>query len=549
MMTPRPYQLEAIEALDLALRTRTDNPCIEIPTGGGKTPLMSFVIKKYMENCHHLRVLVLAHVKELLEQGAAELKKIDPTVPIGVYSASLRSKSHHYAVTFAGIQSIWRKAREAQPWDLIFVDEAHRIPVRDEGMYRHFLGEAKSRCEHQRVVGWTATPFRLSGGAICGPDNVLNYLAYRAKVGDLIDQGYLCRLTARCGAVPIDREKLPVSRGEFTTAGVESEISQHVTETVADILLRTQLRKKVLIFCVSVRHCQLIADEISRVDGSRCEIVTGQTPVQQRDSVVKRFRGGEIKYLANINVFSEGFNVPDVDCIVLLRPTASTAMYYQQVGRGLRLASGKENCLILDFAGNIQTHGPIDLIDISSTGIKKTVTDRDAPAKVCPFCSSILAASYRECPDCGYQWPQEPVELKHQTSAADEAILSSENECVGEEINEISFTTYYSFNGECIFEVSYCVGEKTIVRETLLFDRGGVASMKARAWWRDRFGEPVPRTTQEATQQAIDMGEDKFEKTLLNFADRLSYKRDGKYWKMLAYHRPKISQVADEIPI
>ncbi len=472
-MTPRPYQIEAIDALDNALWTREDNPCIEIPTGGGKTPLMSFVIQKYMAMAPHLRVLVLAHVKELLQQGAAELKEIDPTIPIGVYSASLRSKSHNYAVTFAGIQSIWRKAREAMPWDLIFVDEAHRIPVADEGMYRYFLSEAKARCEHQRVVGWTATPYRLSGGQICGPNNILNYLAYRAKVGDLIEQGFLCRLTARCGKTPIDRSKLTASHGEFTPGTVETEVTRHLRDTVADIILRTQPRKKVLIFCVSLRHCQLISEEISRASGQQCEVVTSQTSVPQRDSVVRRFRNGEIKYLANINVFSEGFNVPDVDCIVLLRPTTSTGLYYQQVGRGLRLAPGKENCLILDFAGNIQTHGPIDLIEVTSTGLKKTVAERDAPAKVCPACYSIVSASYRECPDCGYQWPIEPVELKHQTSAADAAILSSEGTFDFQKIDGCSIDSYFLFSGEPVLQAQYHMENGTTVSEALFFDRGG----------------------------------------------------------------------------
>ena len=142
-MNLRPYQLEAVRAVYDHLRTRDDNPCVVIPTGGGKTPVIATICRDAVTHWNG-RVVILAHVKELLEQAADKVRHIAPDVPMGIYSAGLKRKDLGYAVTIAGIQSIWKKACDLGPVDLIIVDEAHMVPAEDDGMYRQFIANAKA---------------------------------------------------------------------------------------------------------------------------------------------------------------------------------------------------------------------------------------------------------------------------------------------------------------------------------------------------------------------------------------------------------------------
>ena len=181
MLQLRPYQEAAKAAIYDYLRQHDDNPCVMIPTAGGKTPLMASVCKDAVELWDG-RVLILAHVKELLEQTTEKLKLVCPEVKFGVYSAGLKRRDTEHAVIVAGIQSVYKKACELGPFDLIIVDEAHLIPPDGEGMYRQFLTDAKVINPEVRIIGLTATPFRLKSGMICAPENILNAICFEVGV-------------------------------------------------------------------------------------------------------------------------------------------------------------------------------------------------------------------------------------------------------------------------------------------------------------------------------------------------------------------------------
>jgi DNA repair protein RadD len=155
-MQLRPYQQEAIEAVYRHLRERDDNPVVVIPTAGGKTPILATMCKDAVTRWNG-RVLILAHVKELLEQAADKLRAVCPEVRFGVYSAGLNRRDTEHAVIVAGIQSVYRRACELDAFDLIIVDEAHLIPTSGDGMYRQFLADAKGVRPTVRVIGLTAT--------------------------------------------------------------------------------------------------------------------------------------------------------------------------------------------------------------------------------------------------------------------------------------------------------------------------------------------------------------------------------------------------------
>ena len=176
-MDLRPYQAEAVEAVYRHLREKDNNPCIVLPTGTGKSVVIAKIVSDSVQNWHG-RVLSLAHVKELLEQNSGKVKAFCPDIPIGIFSAGLKSRDTDEPVIVAGIQSVYNKACDLGAFDLVIVDEAHLIAPDGDGMYRTFLKDSKVINPHVRVIGLTATPFRLKGGLICQPENILNEVCY-----------------------------------------------------------------------------------------------------------------------------------------------------------------------------------------------------------------------------------------------------------------------------------------------------------------------------------------------------------------------------------
>ena len=341
-MQLRDYQQQAVYAVYDYLRNKDGNPCVVIPTGGGKTPCLSAICMDAVTKWNG-RVLVLAHVKELLEQSANTLRHIVPDLPIGVYSAGLNSRDTSESVIVAGIQSVYTRAEELGHFDLVIIDEAHLIPPDGEGMYQTFLTAMREINPHIRLIGLTATPYRMKSGLLCGPDNLLNDICYEIGVKELIEQKYLCPLKTKGGRSKVDCSNLHVRAGEFIAAEVDELMNNAdlVASACREIIIQTKDRHSVLIFAASVAHAEHVKETITKFSGCECGLVTGDTPSVDREILLKRFKGEKVdsnlfgdkvprlKYLVNVNVLTTGFDAPNVDCVVLLRPTASPGLYYQ----------------------------------------------------------------------------------------------------------------------------------------------------------------------------------------------------------------------------
>jgi len=246
-MELRAYQKEAVEAVYRHLREHDDNLCVVIPTGGGKTPVMATICRDAVQQWNG-RVLVLAHVKELLEQTAGTLSRLAPDLPMGIYSAGLRRRDTGYAVTVAGIQSVWKRACDLDAFDLVIIDEAHMIPPEGDGMYQTFLAEAKVVNPHLRTIGFTATPYRMSSGSICTPDHFLNAICYEIGIRELIVQGYLCPLRTKTGSEKGDWSALHVRGGEYVAGEVEAmmDTDRLVRSACAEIIEHTKAARRAL---------------------------------------------------------------------------------------------------------------------------------------------------------------------------------------------------------------------------------------------------------------------------------------------------------------
>lgn len=502
-MQLRAYQREAVDAVYEFLRTRDDNPCVVIPTAGGKTPVMATICRDAVQHWQG-RVLILAHVRELLEQAAEKLHLVAPDLPVGIYSAGLKRRDLGYAITIAGIQSVYEKACDVGPVDLVIVDEAHLIPPDGEGMYRTFLADAKQVNPQLRIIGMTATPFRMKSGTICAPENILNAVCFEIGVRELIVQGFLCPLRTKAGALKPDTEKLHVRGGEYIAGEVEDlmDDDNHVLSACREIIEHTQDRKSVLIFASGVRHGQHICRVLVERHKVECGFVCGETLPFERDEALRRFRAGELKYLCNVNVLTTGFDAPNIDCVALVRPTLSPGLYYQMVGRGFRLHPGKTDCLVLDFGGNVLRHGPVDAIRITDAASNG---NGDAPAKECPQCHAVIAAGYANCPECGHEFP-ERNRRKHEATASSEGILSDQVTRTEHEVTETFYCVHVKRDAPPeaprTMRVDYRIGFNQYVSEWICFEHAGFPRRKAEHWWMQRSVEPAPASVDEAVDLA-----------------------------------------------
>jgi DNA repair protein RadD len=511
-MQLRPYQQEAVEAVYRYLREHDVNPCVVIPTAGGKTPVMASICKDAV-GLWQGRVLIVAHVKELLEQAVDKIRQVAPELllQVGVYSAGLKSRDTDHPIIVAGVQSIYKRALDLGRFDLVIIDEAHMIPADGDGMYRTLLADMKTVNPRLRVIGLTATPFRMATGTICEPDNILNEICYEIGVRELIAQCYLCPLKSKSGKSKVDTSGLHIRGGEFIPLEVENLMDDAalVRSACNEIIEHTQDRRAVLIFASGVNHAMHVQQTLTGL-GHECGLVTGDTLSLERAETLNKFRSGCLKHLVNVNVLTTGFDAPNIDCVALLRPTMSPGLYYQMVGRGFRLCESKTDCLVLDFGGNIMRHGPVDALRIKP----QENGSGDAPAKECPECNAVIHAAYTKCPDCGYEFPP-PERNKHEAKASEAGILSGQVTVTDYEVQEATYSIHHKRNGspkvdniEAAFtarptmRVDYRIGFRRWQSEWVCFEHTGYARAKAEVWWRQRSSVSVPSTVEEAVDLA-----------------------------------------------
>jgi DNA repair protein RadD len=499
----RPYQADAVAALYDHLRRRDDNPCIVIPTAGGKTPVMATICRDAVTQWNG-RVLILAHVKELLEQAVEKLHAMAPDLwmQIGAYSAGLGSRDTDKSIIVAGIQSIYRRAAQLDRFDLILIDEAHMIPPDGDGMYQQFLRDARIVNPNVRLVGLTATPYRMTSGMICGPENLLNHVCYEVGVRELIVQGYLCPLKTKAGRQKADTSSLHMRGGEFVAGELENLMDDDslVRSACREIVQYTQDRHSTLIFAAGIKHAKHVQRVLGEA-GLECGFVCGDTLPFERTETLERFKDGKLKYLVNVNVLTTGFDAPNIDCVAMLRPTNSPGLYYQMVGRGFRLDPTKDNCLVLDFGGNIMRHGPVDALVVKD----RLGTAGEAPVKECPKCASLIHAAYAVCPECGYEFPP-PDRQKHEERASTAGVLSGEVTDTEHQVNEVFYGVHVKRDAPedapRTMRVEYRVGWNKYVSEWVCPEHTGYARNKFEAWWKARTHEPLPDTAQRAVELA-----------------------------------------------
>lgn len=503
MISLRPYQTEAIEAILTYWQTGGGNPLVDLATGTGKSLVIAKLTQDLLSGFPTMRVLMLVHVRELVEQNFQALLKVWPDAPIGLYSAGLGRRDSHHRITFASIQSVYRKARELGRRDLILIDEAHLVPTSGNGMYRTLLDGLRQHAPDLRVAGFTATPYRLDTGRLDdGVDRLFDQTVYSYGIGEGIRDGFLSSLISKASHTEVDVSDVARRGGEFVAGALETATDKITAEAVAEIVRLGEARRSWLVFASGVRNAEKARDAI-RQHGISCEMVSGETPLGDRDRIIRQFRAGEIRALTNAQVLTTGFDAPHVDLIAMLRPTLSTSLYVQIVGRGTRLAPGKKDCLVLDFAGNVRRHGPVDAVSVmpkgGGNGDDGKVGVDSVRAKECPDCLSLMAINASSCTVCGHVWPHID-KPKHDAKAESEVGILSTEKVPPQMVPVVDwrFARHEKLGSPDSVRVTFMAGLSTF-NEWLAFEHSGYARQKAAQWWVLHGGvSPFPRTVDEA---------------------------------------------------
>tara|TARA_B110000093_G_scaffold66786_1_gene72548 strand:- start:875 stop:2611 length:1737 start_codon:yes stop_codon:yes gene_type:complete len=387
MYTLRTYQQEAVDSTLNYFRKRRDPAVIVLPTGAGKSLVIAELAKIAKG-----RVLVLAHVKELVEQN--HLKYESYGLHAGIYSAGLNQKDSKQKVIFGSIQSV-AKAKDAffKDFTLVVIDECHRVGLEPDSQYAKVITQLKLNNPRICILGLTATPYRLGLGwiynyALRGEVKTKELRFFKHCIYDLPLE-YMIRNKYLTPPVKVD---IPVTSYDFselieggqsyTMAQLEEALHKQrrltplIIKNIIDITESDQ-RQGVMIFSSTVKHAQEI---MNHLPPEQARLVVGTTELIERDQTVHDFKKKAFKYLVNVSVLTTGFDAAHVDVIAILRPTESISLYQQIIGRGLRLDTDKKDCLVLDYTG--MGHS----IFSPEIGEKKTASESVAVQVPCPEC-------------------------------------------------------------------------------------------------------------------------------------------------------------------
>lgn len=486
-MDLRPYQSEAVE---VANKT-AGNVLIVAPTGCGKTHIIAGICSTNQDK----NILIISHVKEILSQNKKKLSHYLPKEKIGIYSSGLGSRDIRQ-FTIAGIHSVYRKGSMFAHFDIIIVDEVHKIPAKGEGMYKSFFAEINPK----KVIGLTATPFRLDHGLIT-VDHIFNKIDFNIDIVKLINQGYLCPVKTKYTEEQYDTSGIKKVAGDFSLKDMSEKLDkEQLTRAIINELLEYKTKRKHwLIFAIDIAHAEHIT-EILIESGITAAAVHSKLDID-RQEILNLFEDGVIQAIVCVEALTTGFDSPQIDLVAILRPTMSPGLFCQMVGRGFRISEDKEDFLVLDFAGNVELHGPINnLVNNIVQNKDKPLGKGKVPTKVCPVCAEILPIQTMVCTDCGHKYEIKPPKLTITPSKSDileVKIKQKESKVSVFPVTNIRYSRFQKAGKPATLKVEYTCGISKF-NEWIAIESEGFPRAKAIDWWRMRTDKPFPRNVDAA---------------------------------------------------
>lgn len=498
-MQPRYYQDEAVQALfDYFARAR-GNPLVALPTATGKSVVIALFCYRALNWYPQTRILMLTHVKELISQNYHKLVEAWPRAPAGVYSAGLGRKDIFKQITFGGIQSVANNVEAFGHIDLVGIDEAHLVGPEEESRYQQVIAQLKQVNPHLKVFGLTATWWRKKQGALTN-DGLFTEICYnKTKPEDFkrfIAEGYLSPLVTKKTNTHFDLSGVGMIGGEYNLKQLEAAVDQ---ETVTHAALREicehgQDRRAWLLFCSGISHAEHCAQILTNW-GIRTGVVHSKISKHERDQVLQDWYAGKLRAVTNNNVLTTGIDYPAIDLIAALRPTQSSLLHVQMLGRGMRpsLPTGKVNCLCLDFAGNTARCGPVD--DPNIPGRPRPNGTHDAPVKICDVCNAYNHASARFCDVCASEFPT--VE-KLSSSASTHDVMTADIPVIETfDVTNVLYANHLSKANNHSIKVTYFAGIRAFY-EYIQIGATGYQGHKASMWWKQRHYIDPPETVEDA---------------------------------------------------
>jgi len=528
----RPYQWKGVESIWEYFATKGGNPIVAMPTGTGKSLVIGGFVRTVFEKFPNQRVMVLTHVKELIEQNHERLFDIWPTAPAGIYSSGLNRRDVYNNIIFAGIGSVAKRASEFGHIDLVLIDEAHLVSPSDDTMYRKFINDLLAYNPNLKIIGFTATPYRLGHGEIVEKGSLFTDICYDltslANFNKLIEEGYLSPLIPKKTTLMLNVDGVPKRGGEFIAKELQNAVDKYeITEAaVKEAIEAGATRQAWLVFTAGVEHAIHTAEILNAMGVPAKAVHSGNKEHKmsngERDEAIAQFKRGELRALVNNNVLTTGFDHAPIDLILMLRPTSSPGLWVQMLGRGTRpvyadgfdlthvegrlaaIANGtKQNCLVLDFGGNTKRLGPInDPVLPPRKGTKKG----DAPIKLCDaidaynkVCDTWVHASARHCPVCGHEFI---FQTKLKQGAGTEELIKTDLPVVEEfKVDHITYSEHTKQGKPPMMKVTYYTGLR-MFNEYVCFQHEGFALHKAKLWWKERTPMGFPTSTEQALEHS-----------------------------------------------
>ncbi len=524
---PRWYQNEAEFAVfNYFEMGGRGNPIVAMPTGTGKSHVIANLIKRIFCMYPNQRVMMITHVKKLIQQNAEKLMQVWPTAPLGIYSAGLKSRDMIMPIVFGGIQSVAKAiARSLEDdsnqlipqhmkhfgWrDLIFIDEAHLLSPNEDTEYQYVIAELKKINPHIKVIGFTATPYRMKQGMITDDNGIFTDICYDITgieaFNRMIAEGFMSPIISKPTRTIIDVSNVGMVGGEYNQKQVDKAVdTDEITyKACCEIMEYASNRNSWMIFGSSIDNAEHIN---AMLQSFGVNSVVVHSKLKDCDQRILDFQNGQYQCIVNKDMLTTGFDHPPIDFIGDLQPTMSPGKHVQKWGRGTRPspATHKSNCLGLDFAGNVRRLGPInDPVKPRKPG----QGGGDAPIRICDACGAYNHASARTCCNCGIEFS---FETKIFGTAGTEAFLRSDAPIVEYfKVAKVIYNLHEKKDANGVLtsppsiKVSYFCGLQ-MFNEWIMLEHGGLPGKKARDWWKSRHQEEPPPTTYQALQRVSEL--------------------------------------------
>jgi len=491
VFTLRYYQEEAVNSVYDYFMVKSGNPIIAMPTGTGKSIVIAELARRVLQAYPSQRIQMVTHVKTLIEQNFKKLLQQWPSCPAGVHSAGLKRRDVDHPIIFGGIQSMHRYAQEFGHVDLLLVDECHLIPSNSETMYQRYITDLHRINSNLKVIGLSATPYRLKGGHLCEGGTFTDVCYDITQLGAfnrLIDEGYIVAPRPKKTHAEIDDAGLHIRAGEYITAELEERVSGDITvRAVEETIAEGHDRKSWLVYAVSIDHAEIIT-ELLNDRGVRAVSYHSKMPAKQADEALVDFAAGRCRAIVSRDRLTTGVDVPQIDLISVLRLTRSPGLWVQMLGRGTRPHPGKVDCLVLDFAGNTRRLGPIN-DPVLPTRVKPGNGGGTAPVKACPQCMTYNPAGARVCEYCGFEFPRI---MQIEASADTKELVRRELEPLQPlHVDHVTYKRHHKIGSPDSLRVTYFCG-LTRVEEYVCPDHTGYPAVLARQWWKRRTWIDMP---------------------------------------------------------